>query len=75
MAAGYPYFFAVILLHPQRVGLGQLAYGLAAIAVGLPFVAKDAHAQAVGNQGTYPANGFRLTPGCGGQKPRSRPAP
>ena len=31
--AGYPYFFAVILLHPARVGIGQLAYGLAAIAV------------------------------------------
>ena len=32
-AAGYPYFFAVILLHPHRVGIGQLAYGLAAFAV------------------------------------------
>jgi hypothetical protein len=31
--AGYPYFFAVILLHSNRVGIGQLAYGLAAIAV------------------------------------------
>jgi len=31
--AGYPYFFAVILLHPDRVGIGELAYGLAAIAV------------------------------------------
>lgn len=33
VAAGYPYFMAVILLHPQRVGIGQLAYGLAALAV------------------------------------------
>ena len=34
VAAGYPYFFAVILLHPHRVGIGQVAYGLAAAAVG-----------------------------------------
>jgi len=33
VAAGYPYFFAVILLHPQRVGIGQLTYGLAAATV------------------------------------------
>lgn len=33
VAAGYPYFMAVILLHPQRVGIGQLAYGLAAMTV------------------------------------------
>ncbi|MGH9009389.1 MAG: glycosyltransferase 87 family protein, partial [Acidimicrobiia bacterium] len=33
VVAGYPYFFAVILLHPQRTGIGQLAYGLAAAAV------------------------------------------
>ena len=31
VAAGYPYFLSVILLHPHRVGIGQLAYGLAAI--------------------------------------------
>lgn len=37
VAAGYPYFFAVILLHPHRVGIGQLAYGLAALAVALSF--------------------------------------
>jgi hypothetical protein len=33
VVAGYPYFFAVILLQPHGVGIGQLAYGLAAIAV------------------------------------------
>ena len=33
VAAGYPYFIAVILWHPQRVGIGQLAYGLAAVIV------------------------------------------
>jgi hypothetical protein len=33
VAAGYPYFFAVILLHPHRVGIGQLAYAAAAAAV------------------------------------------
>jgi hypothetical protein len=33
VAAGYPYFFAVILLHPNRVGVGQLAYVAAAAAV------------------------------------------
>ena len=31
VAAGYPYFFAVILLQPHRIGIGQLAYGLAAL--------------------------------------------
>ena len=36
LAAGYPYFFAVILLHPNRVGIGQLAYALAALAVSAP---------------------------------------
>jgi len=36
LAAGYPYFFAVILLHPNRVGVGQLAYTLAALAVSAP---------------------------------------
>ena len=35
VAAGYPYFFAVILLHPHREGIGQLAYSIAAIAVTL----------------------------------------
>lgn len=30
LAAGYPYFFAVILLHPNRVGIGQLVYAAAA---------------------------------------------
>jgi hypothetical protein len=29
-AAGYPYFFAVILLHPHRVGIGQAVYTAAA---------------------------------------------
>lgn len=33
VAAGYPYFFAVILLHPNRLGIGQLAYGVAGAAV------------------------------------------
>ena len=33
VVAGYPYFFAVILLHPHRVGIGQVAYGLAAATV------------------------------------------
>lgn len=34
VAAGYPYFFSVILLHPERVGIGELAYGLAAGVLG-----------------------------------------
>jgi hypothetical protein len=38
VAAGYPYFFAVILLHPNRVGVGQLAYALAAFVVGAPLL-------------------------------------
>jgi hypothetical protein len=33
VAAAYPYFFAVILLHPHGVGIGQLAYGLGAATV------------------------------------------
>jgi hypothetical protein len=41
VVAGYPYFFAVILLHPQRVGIGQLAYGLAAAGVSVPFVLRE----------------------------------
>jgi hypothetical protein len=28
----------VILMHPDRVGIGQLAYGLAAVAVALPLL-------------------------------------
>jgi hypothetical protein len=41
VVAGYPYFFAVILLHPQRVGIGQVAYGLAAgAAVGGPLLVR-----------------------------------
>ena len=38
VAAGYPYFFAVILLHPQRTGIGQLAYALAAVALAAPLL-------------------------------------
>jgi len=38
VVAGYPYFTAVILLHPQRVGIGQLAYGLATAAVAAAFL-------------------------------------
>ena len=30
VVAGYPYFFSVILLHPNRVGIGQLVYAAAA---------------------------------------------
>ena len=33
VAAGYPYFFAVILLHPHRAGLGELLYSLAVVGV------------------------------------------
>ena len=33
LAAGYPYFFAVILLHPDRVGIGQAVYAAAAACV------------------------------------------
>jgi glycosyl transferase family 87 len=43
VAAGYPYFFAVILLHPQRVGIGQLAYGLTAVAVAIPLLLRGRH--------------------------------
>jgi hypothetical protein len=33
VAAGYPYFFAVILLHPHRTGIGQVAYTAGVVAV------------------------------------------
>jgi hypothetical protein len=46
VAAGYPYFFAVILLHPNRTGIGQLAYGLAAAAVAAPFLLRGSRAAA-----------------------------
>jgi len=35
LAAGYPYFFAVILLQPHRVGIGEGAYTAAAALVAL----------------------------------------
>lgn len=37
LAAGYPYFFAVILLHPNRVGVGQAVYTAAVTFVLLGF--------------------------------------
>jgi hypothetical protein len=46
VAAGYPYFFAVILLHPNRIGIGQLAYGLAAAAVAAPLLLRGSRAAA-----------------------------
>ncbi|MEW6471317.1 MAG: glycosyltransferase family 87 protein [Actinomycetota bacterium] len=54
VAAGYPYFFAVILLHPDRAGIGQLAYGFAAIALTLPSLAMTARPY-VTTGGTSPA--------------------
>lgn len=51
VAAGYPYFFAVILLHPQRVGIGQLSYGLAAAAVALPALLRGSPAPARSMEG------------------------
>jgi hypothetical protein len=35
LAAGYPYFFAVILLHPNRVGIGEAVYTAAVALVAL----------------------------------------
>lgn len=46
VAAGYPYFFAVILLHPQRTGIGQLAYALAAVALAAPLLLRGFRAPA-----------------------------
>jgi hypothetical protein len=46
VAAGYPYFFAVILLHPNRTGIGQLAYGLAAAAAAAPLLLRGSPAAA-----------------------------
>lgn len=44
VAAGYPYFMAVILLHPQRAGIGQLAYGLAALTVAVALLLRGRRA-------------------------------
>jgi hypothetical protein len=41
VAAGYPYFFALILVHPQRVGIGEAAYGVAAAAAVAPFLVRS----------------------------------
>jgi glycosyl transferase family 87 len=46
VAAGYPYFIAVILVHPQRVGIGQLAYGLAAATVAIALLLRGFPASA-----------------------------
>ena len=39
LAAGYPYFFAVILLHPSRVAVGEAVYTAAVAFVLLAFAA------------------------------------
>jgi hypothetical protein len=45
LAAGYPYFFAVILIHPHRAGIGQVAYA-AAVAFVLVVGPRQRRAQA-----------------------------
>jgi hypothetical protein len=56
VVAGYPYFFAVILLHPQHSGIGQLAYGLAAAAVAGAALLRGWRARARSMEGC-PSNG------------------
>ncbi len=43
LAAGYPYYFAVILDHPHQVAVGRLAYGaaLAVVVVGVLAQGRD----------------------------------
>jgi len=55
VAAGYPYFFAVILLQPQRVGIGQGAYGLAALAVAVAFLLRGPRARSRSMRGCPPS--------------------
>jgi hypothetical protein len=47
VAAGYPYFFAVILTDPHQIGIGQLSYGVAATIVVATAVEGALHAEAV----------------------------
>jgi hypothetical protein len=51
LAAGYPYFFAVILLHPHRTGVGQVAYAMAAGAVVAPFLLRSVRDRARSMEG------------------------
>jgi len=53
-AAGYPYFFAVILLHPHRVGIGQLAYGLATGIATVPLLLRGLRASGRSMRGCPP---------------------
>jgi hypothetical protein len=53
--AGYPYFCAVILLHPHRTGIGQLAYGLAAGAVAAPSLLRGLRTPARSMEGCQPS--------------------
>jgi hypothetical protein len=55
VAAGYPYFFAVILLHPHRVGIGQVAYGLAAAGVSVPLLLRGFRAPGRSMKGCPPS--------------------
>lgn len=55
VAAGYPYFFAVILAHPHRTGIGQLAYGLAAGAVAAPWLLRSLRRPARSMEGCPPS--------------------
>jgi hypothetical protein len=54
VVAGYPYFFSVILFHPQRTGIGQLAYGLAAAAVAGAVLLRGWRARARSMEGCPP---------------------
>ena len=54
VVAGYPHFMAVILLHPQRVGIGQLAYGLAALTVAAAFLLRGPPASGRSMRGCPP---------------------
>jgi hypothetical protein len=55
VAAGYPFFFAVILLHPDRTGIGQLAYGLAAGVLAAPLLLRATRAPARSMEGCQPS--------------------
>lgn len=46
-AAGYPYYFAVILDHPHTVGIGRISYALALVGVAAAWARRRARRQGV----------------------------
>jgi hypothetical protein len=63
-AAGYPYYWAVVLHHPRAVLIGRLSYGLALLLVGVGVVVawagpsrRMSHARGLGRAGVRRQSG------------------